>query len=1625
MGENISFKPFTEFDHLKKSKSLLEVFTDRASAVDLFEKKHYIPLEEYMAEAGIERQSAPRHVINFYGEAGIGKTSLLEKLKDVVKSKNSDSTLLYVKYDFRGYTTQNKASIMVELALKMQKELNFIFPLTQAASKKIHKEKGSIFIPDQTVTDKLKKTRTGSIFMAISTNLSPFKTAIKTSTQLLDCFENVFGIDIIGKIKKLFRNSELNRYIDNLNTRNAENLEKEFELYFGYDLILNMALYSQPLTIVMDTYEHYLKESKDKDLWLRNTDTGLVWKVPGIIWILSGRENLDAQSGEEKDSWSALGIDTMRLDLFSRKDTESLLDKLEIKDENIRNYFIETANGSPFFLSQLYSTYCSLSRDPDRQLNPESYGKSLEDSISRFLENETENEKEIAKILSVLSSGWDDEMINAISPHLSSFSLITYYEMMNRTSMFIKNGNGYEMQENCRKAILSSVPESFRNYIEKIVLEYKKARAVSSRSTQDIYTYSQSLIQADQVNYENFHQNVEDKILEHIFNYRLEEASSILSIFENTDTYNDKSDPDLYVAVFALRKYLNLQKTKCTSQESSIEAVAEVEKAGEDAKSVYLYVLAYEREIKEDWNGFLEAAENSYELVAKRNKHSRRTYMAEFELACAYRKTGNIEKARLFDLESFNSASVSLGENHTITLTMMLNLAHDYNNCGDSELALTYARKCYEKRKEILGRENPATLEALYTLALFYSLQENYEKARELQEECYNSCALILGENHPDTKLALINLVKNYSNLDFKSYETDKAEREYDLKLKLYGEDCIETQKALRSLAWHIYENGDISKAAELNRKCYEKLCSIAGKEDRQTILICGAWQVLYLYELNCYKDAFELGMNLLPESRKVFGDHHQNTVSILYRTADASVRIGAEEQLTLCDDYIKIVRDKEGEDSLRRVVSLIMMLRACCNKDDYERMGIFLSQILHIFAVNDSPKDTTYYIEAKIWQAIWNKVNRKYEEAYDIFMEIYPGFAYKEGLSLLSVINGLTDFSFCADELDNEQVSIDALEKCYSVCNDYLEENHLTTRNIALRIAKKYFNGNMPDKALPLAKRVWQITSSINDIDSNSLLEAANAYSACLAHKEQYNTAKEILLMSLEYAEKVVSTEESDYIIAKSNLAVCFENLGEYKDAEEIFKTLYSEDTPFNSRIAETMYNHASVLSSLGRKHEALDKFSDLYRKLKEFTPEDTKYILASLYMILSISEELKMYHKLYEAAEDYFYYCEKEFRRESTETVWALLYLCMALDYLHEKRKALPVAAECYEYCKKHLEDDDELSIKSAHYLAHIYFMCNEFDKSFEILEKNYPLAVAKTGTRSNLSMHELRLIFSIYVETERDADALKIADDVHEKNEILDGNIMFLKYLQILYFRNGLEEKDLSILDEIRQKLVGECSLSDKNTQDDYKETIQIYVHHKEFNYALQLLKIYHDYANSQEDFYEDDLFWIYRMEIACYEEISDYEKSLALALEYHEKINGNENKKEENICILTHLIIACKKTQDYLSMIKFQHQLYRLTCEVYGKKSKNALSVLHDIAQSWIIFDNIPKALELETECMETLIAEYGAKDEDSIIVTKALAEMYQKNEDYEKSSELLNRFQLMTQEGYKNVKDNQS
>ena len=135
--------------------------------------------------------------------------------------------------------------------------------------------------------------------------------------------------------------------------------------------------------------------------------------------------------------------------------------------------------------------------------------------------------------------------------------------------------------------------------------------------------------------------------------------------------------------------------------------------------------------------------------------------------------------------------------------------------------------------------------------------------------------------------------------------------------------------------------------------------------------------------------------------------------------------------------------------------------------------------------------------------------------------------------------------------------------------------------------------------------------------------------------------------------------------------------------------------------------------------------------------------------------------------------------------------------------------------------------------------------------------------------------------------------------------------------------------------------------------------------------------------------------------------------------------DENKKEENICILTHLIIACKKTQDYLSMIKFQHQLYRLTCEVYGKKSKNALSVLHDIAQSWIIFDNIPKALELETECMETLIAEYGAKDEDSIIVTKALAEMYQKNKDYEKSSELLNRFQLMTQEGYKNVKDNQS
>ena len=1616
MGDNVSL--FADLDKRNEEKKLLDIFTDRREAVELFEKRHYLPLKEALKNTGDIADGFSPHVINFYGEAGIGKTSLLEKIRSVQKAESKTSPLFYIKHDFRGYTTENKASVMVSLALRMQKELDFIFPLTQAASKKIHKEKGSIYIPDRTLTDRLKKTKGGSLFMVLSTNLSPFKTVIKTSTQLLDCFENVFGIDIVGRIKKLFRTPELNRYIDNLNTRNAESLENEFELYFGYDLLLNMALSSRPLTLVFDTYEHYTKESADKDSWLKNPDTGLIWKVPGIIWIISGRENVS----DNGNSWINAGVDSLELLPFSDEDAISLLNKLDVADDRLIDFFISTAHGSPFFLSRFYSTYHSLSSHPERQSDIESYGRSLEETVGRYLENLSDAEKEIAKTLSVISAGWDDDMISAISAKLSSFSLITYFEMMKRSSMFIRKDDGYEMQENCRNVISASLPSGFCSYVEKIVLEYRREKALTSDTTHDIYSYSLSMLDSSNSSYESFHQSVEDKILEHVFNYRLEEASSILSLFEKSPAVVYKADIDLYVSTVSLRKYIDYQKSKRVDSSSALSTFDESGRAGEDARSVYLYVLAFEKELLNDGNGFLEAASESYEMVARRNRHSKRTFLAAYQLACAYRINGDNEKAREFDLESFNSALVTFGEDHTITLTLMLNLARDYNDAKDSEMAIRYASRCYEKRKAILGRENPATLEALYMLAIFHSALGNHDKARELQEECYISALAILGEDHPDTRLSLMNLINNYRNTERVEGDMSLNKREYDLRVRLYGENDHDTISLLAMYAVDLYHAGKIEQARDLFSKCYEKFSTFTN--DLNNIYVAGVWLLRSLFYLNQYEEAYELGKKLIEPLRGFFGDNDDNLVSAVYFTSGSAIETGKPDRVDLCRNYVDLVKASSGMNSSNVISPLILLIRACYGLHEFDLMKEYLDEVLNLCKINDIPLDDVNCLEANLWLGHWYYSFCKDEDsAYAVFEGIYPRFIEKEGLSVNLALEALYNFAGCAGSRGESKRCIKLLEEDYALCNKYLDENANLTLSVALRLVEYYYENNQ-ERALSISKRIYQITKE-GGSDDIRYLDAANKYAACLIGSDQNETAREILYDIIRPSENFLGTEHPLTLLIKINISAVLFNLGEYEKSLALSQTIYpiycKVEGRYKKNVLSVLFNEASALDRLGRSGEAVERYSQFCMDSESSSEADENLIIRALDRLISLFESRKEYSLMHDAAVKYLSHCEREYGRDSWNVAFALFRIGCSHDFMNQYDKAITYHLECQECLKRHPQDHD-LILKNTHNLANAYAECGEYEKAITLLSENYPLVKSSFGSDSQIALYEMGMMIDCSTGCKEDETAMLVADhflsELHEERFPHDRYIMrILDSVYMLYKRNGKKEEALSALKRRYDMLLGSYTLSDSDVQRTCKNLVEQYMECENYVDALNMADDFYDFLSRNGTICGDDILWTYEKKFLCFEEMEDYENALSYELLFYDTVHDQEKMMQSELFVLCHIINAFDHLGDTVSKISYQHQIYRLSCKKRGKEDRKSLKYLHDIAQSWLLLDNLSKAIELESECAEAFVRVFGAEDKDTRMVVKSLSAMYHQKGDYKKALEITQQFSLMSQKGY--------
>ena len=113
------------------------------------------------------------------------------------------------------------------------------------------------------------------------------------------------------------------------------------------------------------------------------------------------------------------------------------------------------------------------------------------------------------------------------------------------------------------------------------------------------------------------------------------------------------------------------------------------------------------------------------------------------------------------------------GVNHPNTILSLNNLAAAYAKLGDYNKAMELYEQTYNKACDIFGEDHPQTFIAENNMATVYSNAGDYKKASHFYARLYHKQKEVLGKKHPDTLQSRINLAdsrKKYLKSKYPNY---------------------------------------------------------------------------------------------------------------------------------------------------------------------------------------------------------------------------------------------------------------------------------------------------------------------------------------------------------------------------------------------------------------------------------------------------------------------------------------------------------------------------------------------------------------------------------------------------------------------------------------------------------------------------------------------------------------------------------------------------------------------------------------------------------------------------------------------------------------------------------------
>ena len=1030
----------TKKSQLKASR----IFTDREEPRAAFWQQ-YRRLEEEIAQ-----EEANVHVLTYYGIGGIGKSSLLKKIMEEMDERVEDP--LYVYFDFN--LQQESRHVLDALKNKLAESCKFEFPLYELGAYIYAKKVGEN--PDAPeVKPLLKKSPAVELLLNIAGEIP----VVGSATKILDLAEK--GVAAFrGYLQEHRKELRQIEYME------AEELYDYLPSLFAEDLTHAMEKCDTPLVILLDTYERLVNEMSStgeplsKDVWLRGED-GLVQNVPGVLWVIAGREKL---KWERFDSEWKEALEQHLLGSLSSQDSDQFLLAAGVADAALRSDLYDLTMGTPVYLDLCVDQYRRL---VERGTEPraEMFGRDTFDLIERFARYMDDAQKDIVYVLSCMGH-WNDSEIAAIARQVIPGFSITTYEKVKGLSFITQSDDGdYNIHQTVGEVLLESCPALLRENTARCGLEHfgavlQEAGIMEARYAEALgYCVRFAIMlhkEDDDALWETCSRLVVEPLRRINFAGGFAQTESILDpLVRHAE---ERPGTRFFGNVYA--EYSRVLRAKGDYQaefEASEKAwnclCACLGKEHEDTlrcgfvHSCSLWELGRRTEMIE-LDTFIY--ETSLKILGEDHPDTLRAMRA---LALDYSNFDRDEEALELNTRAIEKMLRVHGPTHRETLLTMGNQANYLKYVGRKEEALEMIDKVLAVRREMLGDSHPDTLTSMANKAGVLKSLGRHEEALALRRTIWEKRVEVLGERHPrtlDSLSAMANLLYDMDRCD----ETLSMYREvYAGRCETLGEKHEKTLNTANDIAYCLRDMGRREEALTYYRIAVEGRREVLGPKHRKTLWSMDAWGGV-LYNLGRYEEALPLYEEAHAGYRETKGSKSEKTIHTAANQADTLYALKRyEEALPLYMEAYEGRRELLGEKDPKTLTTandIAYCLRNMGRREEaLEYFRITVEGRREVLGAKH--RSTLWSMDA--WAGNLYHLGR-YEEALPLYREIYEARLECDGWDSKDTISAAYSLGLTLKRLEKYEEALPLYRQQYEACCRIYGADHAETVDVLETLA-------------------------------------------------------------------------------------------------------------------------------------------------------------------------------------------------------------------------------------------------------------------------------------------------------------------------------------------------------------------------------------------------------------------------------------------------------------------------------------------------------------------------------------------------------------------------------------------